>query len=128
MTTAPISSSHSSTLQDFFLHIKQDWQWDLSVLGSGIPFTSLAGRSCMDVSTLGPYGGQRRFIQTKALQQGYTLQTHQAISSLTLWIITLSSFSITLRTDKKRFREILSQHCHFNPTDAKVIFILFLLN
>ena len=40
MTTAPISPSHSSTLQEFFLHIKQDWQRDLSVLSSGIPFTS----------------------------------------------------------------------------------------
>lgn len=82
----------------------------------------------MDKSTLGPYEGQRRFTQTKTLQQGYPLQTHQAISSLSLWITTLSSFSITLWTDKKPFREILSQCCHFNPTDAKVIFILFLLN
>lgn len=35
----------------------------------------------MDVP-LGPYGGQRRFLQTKTLQQGYTLQAHQAIPSL----------------------------------------------
>lgn len=76
----------------------------------------------------GPYGGQRRFLQTKTLQQGYTLQTHQAIPSLSLWMNTLSSFSITLRIDKKPFREILSQCCLFNLTDAKAMFILFLLN
>lgn len=77
------------------------------------------------ISPLGPCGGKARFIQTKALKQAPTLQT---ISSQSLWITFLSSFSITLWTDKKPFREILSRCCHFNPTDVKVIFTLFLLS
>lgn len=77
-----------------------------------------------------PHGdptGAERFYTEKKLSDSYTLQTHQAVSSLNVWVTT-PPFSITLWADKKPFRDTLSQPCHFNPTDAKVIFILFLLN
>lgn len=70
--------------------------------GLAVGYYSLpqAWRSCVDVFTLCPYGGQRHFIKTKTLQQGYTPQIYQAVSSLSLWMTILPSFSITLKTDK----------------------------
>lgn len=74
-----------------------------------------------------PTGAERFYTENKTKQNlanSYTLQRHQAVPSLSVWV-TASPFSITLWADKKPFRDTLSQPCHFNPTDAKVIFILF---
>lgn len=64
----------------------------------------------------------REVLYRQKLPSRIKVLTYQAAPSLNPWMTT--PFSATLRTDKKPFRGVLSQCCHFNPTDAKVIFIL----
>lgn len=113
--TPQLLFSHSSALQEFSLHIRL---WG----STHLPWQ--AGAAWIHPHE-GPVVGRHIFHRP---EQGPTLQTHQTIPSQNLWITFLSSFSITLWTDKKPFREILSWCCHFNPTDVKVIFTLFLLS